>query len=123
MYATTFLLIILVFIGCSFQEDYTSETSAVTLSTQEVVISQFNTKEKNRVYSKCVSCHGKNAEVKALNKSKVIAGWSVKKLTKALQGYKNGSYGGELKGMMKAQVMSLSKQDIRSVSQYISQLK
>jgi len=74
------------------------------------------------LFTKCSSCHGVNADKKALNKSKSIKGWSVEKLTTAINGYKDGTYGGSMKGVMKAQVNSLNDAQIKAVSAYITQL-
>jgi cytochrome c553 len=74
-------------------------------------------------YAKCVACHGVNAEKKALGASKVIAGWEAGKIDTSLKGYKDGSYGGAMKGVMKGQVVSMSDADIANVSAYISGLK
>ena len=74
------------------------------------------------IFKKCVSCHGKNAEKKALNKSQIIKGWASDKVVAALNGYKDGTYGGSMKGLMKAQVSKLSDEDVKKVSEYISKL-
>jgi cytochrome c553 len=74
------------------------------------------------LYAKCASCHGADASKKALGKSKVIKGWSVERLTQAMEGYKNGTYGGEMKTMMKGQVQNLNAVDINILSNYISKL-
>jgi len=74
------------------------------------------------LYRKCASCHGVDASKKALGKSQVIKGWSVEKLTNAIEGYKNGTYGGEMKTMMKGQVQDLNAVDINILSKYISKL-
>ena len=74
------------------------------------------------IFGACAGCHGLNAEKQALGKSKVIKGWSVAQVTKALNGYKDGSYGGAMKGLMKSQASKLSDADIKSVSEYISSL-
>ena len=58
-----------------------------------------------------------------MNKSQVIAGWDAAKTEAALHGYKDGSYGGPMKGLMKGQVASLSDADIKAVSAYIAGLK
>lgn len=70
-------------------------------------------------YSKCISCHGVNGERVALGKSKIIKDMSVEEITKALQGYKDGTYGGVMKGIMKGQVSALSKEDIDAISEHI----
>ena len=75
------------------------------------------------LFKKCAGCHGAKAEKKALGKSKVIAGWAAADTEKALKGYKDGSYGGAMKGLMKGQVASYSDEDIAAVSKYIEGLK
>ena len=71
---------------------------------------------------KCASCHGKNGEKAAFNNAQVIAGWDKAKSIAALNGYKDGTYGGSLKGIMKGQVSALSDAQIEAVSEYISTL-
>lgn len=80
------------------------------------------TKSGADLFKVCSSCHGVNAEKKALNKSQIIQGWDAAKIASALNGYKDGSYGGAMKGLMKAQVIKLSDEDINVVSKYISEL-
>lgn len=74
------------------------------------------------LFKVCSSCHGINGEKKALNKSQVIQDWSEIQVTTALNGYKDGSYGGAMKGLMKSQVTKLSDEDIATLSKYISEL-
>ncbi len=69
---------------------------------------------------KCVSCHGKNGEKVALNVSQVIAGWDKERTITALKGYRDGSYGKSLKGIMKGQVSSLNDEQIEAVAEYIA---
>ena len=71
-------------------------------------------------FKKCTGCHGVNAEKSALGKSKIIAGWSKDKLKNSLNGYKDGSYGGSMKMLMKGQVVSLSSSQIDALADYIS---
>ena len=75
------------------------------------------------LYKKCAGCHGMNGEKVALGKSKVIASMSEAELNTAMNGYKDGSYGGPMKGLMKGQVAKLSTQEISSLSTYITSLK
>ncbi len=75
------------------------------------------------LYKKCVSCHGANAEKSALGKSQVIKGWDQAKLVASLKGYKDGTYGGAMKAIMKGQVAPYSDADIEAVAGYISGLK
>ena len=74
------------------------------------------------LYKACAGCHGASGEKAALGKSQVIQAWSAEKTEHALSGYKDGSYGGAMKGLMKGQVSKLSDSDIKAVSEYISKL-
>ncbi len=74
-------------------------------------------------FASCAGCHGQNGEKKALGKSQIIAGWDVAKTTAALNGYKDGSYGGVMKGVMKGQVMKLSDADIADLAKQIAAMK
>ena len=75
------------------------------------------------LYKTCSTCHGEKADKSALNKSQIIAGWSADKTTAALNGYKDGSYGGPLKGTMAAQVKNLDADAIAALAQYIAAFK
>ncbi len=75
------------------------------------------------LYSKCSVCHGINGEKIALGKSAIIAAWKVQRTIDALNGYKDGSYGGDMKNLMKAQVSKLSTEEIQLIAKYISTLK
>ncbi len=75
-----------------------------------------------KLFTVCSSCHGVKAEKKALGKSQVIAGWDSAKIVNALKGYKNGTYGGAMKAVMKGQASKLSDAEINALAQYISKL-
>ena len=64
----------------------------------------------------CKGCHGANFEKKAMGKSKVVSEMSKADIIAAMKGYKDGSYGGPMKGMMKAQVAALSDADIEAMT-------
>jgi cytochrome c553 len=70
-------------------------------------------------YAKCVACHGANGEKVALGKSKVIKDMPKAEFIAALKGYKDGSYGGPMKGLMKGQVTGLSDADIEAIATQI----
>ena len=74
------------------------------------------------VFKKCSACHGKSGESKALNKSAIIKGWQTQRVITAINGYKDGTYGSAMKGVMKPQVAKLSEAEIKAVSEYISGL-
>jgi len=71
-------------------------------------------------FAPCAGCHGAKAEKPALGKSQVIAGWPAEKTIAALKGYKDGSYGGAMKGVMKGQVARLSDADIEDLAKQIA---
>lgn len=71
-------------------------------------------------YAKCMGCHGANGEKAALGKSKVIKDMTKADFIKAMKGYKDGSYGGPMKGLMKGQVASLSDADIEAIAAKIA---
>ncbi len=71
------------------------------------------------LYKKCSACHGANGEKKALGKSMVIKDMSRNDLVAAMKGYKDGTYGGAMKALMKGQVASLSDADIEAIADNI----
>ncbi len=75
-----------------------------------------------KLFTVCSSCHGAHAEKHALGKSQVIQGWAASKITTALKGYQNGTYGGAMKAVMKGQASKLSDADIQALAEYISKL-
>ncbi|HIQ47282.1 MAG TPA: hypothetical protein EYH57_06630 [Sulfurovum sp.] len=64
----------------------------------------------------CAGCHGQNFEKVAMGKSKVVKDMSLKEIVDALKGYKNGTYGDSLKGVMVNQVQNLKDSEIEAMS-------
>ena len=62
----------------------------------------------------CKGCHGANWEKAALGKSKIVKDMSEAAIADSLVGYKNGTYGGPMKGVMKGQVARYSEADLRA---------
>tara|TARA_B110000046_G_C12961748_1_gene384871 strand:+ start:967 stop:1239 length:273 start_codon:yes stop_codon:yes gene_type:complete len=62
----------------------------------------------------CKGCHGLNFEKKALGKSKVVSDMTKAEVSASLIGYKNGTYGGPMKGLMKGQVAKYSEAELSS---------
>ena len=75
------------------------------------------------LYKKCAGCHGANGEKAALGKSQVIKGWEESKTIASLKGYKDGTYGGVMKGVMRGQVASLNDEQIESIAKFIATTK
>ncbi|MDA3907552.1 MAG: c-type cytochrome [Sulfurimonas sp.] len=74
------------------------------------------------IFKVCASCHGQKGEKVALGKSKVIKGWNPQEVKIALKGYKDGSYGGPMKSVMKGQADKLDDEQISALGEYISKL-
>ena len=74
------------------------------------------------LYAGCIGCHGANGEKKALGKSAVIQGWDTAKTVNAMKGYKDGSYGGAMKAIMKGQATKLNDEETKAIAAYISNL-
>ena len=64
----------------------------------------------------CAGCHGQQFEKKAMGKSKIVKDMSKDDIVKALKGYKAGTYGGAMKGVMSGQVKALSDADIEAIA-------
>ena len=62
----------------------------------------------------CKGCHGANFEKKALGKSLIVSDMTKQAVSDSLVGYKNGTYGGPMKGVMKGQVAKYSEADLRA---------
>jgi len=67
----------------------------------------------------CVGCHGADWSKAALGKSKNVSEMSKADIAAALVGYKDGSYGGPMKGLMKGQVDKYSKEELEAFAQTI----
>ena len=68
------------------------------------------------LYKKCAACHGATGEKAALGKSKIIKDMSKADFAAALKGYKDGSYGGASKAVMKGQVATLNDAQIEAIA-------
>ena len=71
----------------------------------------------------CAGCHGADFSKAALGKSQVVKGWDAAKIEASLKGYKDGTYGGPMKGVMAGQVKNLSEADIKDLSAQIAAIK
>ncbi len=73
-----------------------------------------------KLFTACAGCHGAHGERKAMGKSHIIKGWQASKVASALHGYKNGTYGGAMKAIMKGQASKLDDAKIEAIAAYIS---
>ena len=67
----------------------------------------------------CAACHGKNFEKHAMGKSAIVKDLTHAEIAKRLKGYKAGTYGGPMKGVMKGQVARYSDADLEAFAQTI----
>ncbi len=75
------------------------------------------------LFKKCATCHGSTGEKHALNKSKIINTMSKDEIVAALKGYKDGSYGGAMKALMKGQIATYDDKQIDTVAAFIAAKK
>jgi len=75
------------------------------------------------MFKVCASCHGPKGEKEALGKSQAITGWDKDRTIRALNGYKNETYGGIMKGIMKPHVQTKTKEEIEALADFISKLQ
>ncbi len=103
----------------------TTQTTLKTLVMAAAIITSSTLfgADAESMYNKCAACHGKDAQKHALGKSKIIADMSEEEIKNALNGYKEGTYGGPMKGLMIGQTARLSKEDIEALAAYIPSLK
>ncbi|SFV61136.1 Cytochrome c, class I [hydrothermal vent metagenome] len=64
----------------------------------------------------CNGCHGATFEKKAMGVSKVVNTLSKDEIVTALKGYKAGTYGGAMKGVMKGQADKLDDATIEAIA-------
>jgi len=67
----------------------------------------------------CAACHGADWAKSAMGKSKIVSEMSHADIATALKGYKAGTYGGPMKGVMKGQVARYSDADLDAFAQTI----
>jgi len=67
----------------------------------------------------CAGCHGQHFEKVAMGKSKIVKDMSEADILISLKGYKAGTYGGAMKGLMKGQVANLSDADMAAMAKAI----
>lgn len=66
--------------------------------------------------SACTGCHGKTFEKKALGKSLIVKNMSLSDIKTSLSGYKDGSYGKKMKGIMITQLKKYEDTDSLAIN-------
>jgi len=99
----------------AFAGSFGGEANATDANTTEANATKAPAKEVN--VAGCTGCHGKNLEKVAMGKSKKVNEMTKADIVTALNGYKDGSYGGAMKGLMKGQASKLSEDDIKAIAE------
>ncbi|PLY15256.1 MAG: cytochrome C [Sulfurimonas sp.] len=86
--------------------------SIVALTATTVLMAEVNA-------GACLGCHGADWSKVALGKSKNVAEMTHQEIADSLIGYKNGTYGGPMKGLMKGQVAKYSDEELKAFAQTI----
>lgn len=108
------LLCIFIFSGCE------KETKVI----QDVPNTKAENKRAQEIFQRCQRCHGMKAQKAALTKSDIIARYSKNDLIEALTLYKQGKRDRHRFGfLMKGIIVDLSKDDIRILADYISNIQ
>lgn len=77
----------------------------------------------NILFERCAACHGRYGDIKALEKSEIIAGQTSESLFKKLKEYKAGTRNmANFGAIMKDAVSKISDEQLRVLSVYISQM-
>lgn len=81
-------------------------------------------KSGEKLYNnKCISCHGKNGEVKAKGVSRPIKDLNLQDFTLSIRGYNNGDYDRGMAFVMKPYATLMNDNDIKNVYVYLRSLK
>ena len=80
----------------------------------------YGAEDGKALYKKCAGCHGVNGEKVALGKSKIIKDMKKADFVAAMKGYKAGTYGGAMKGVMLGQVKALNDAQIEAIARVIA---
>ena len=91
-----------------------------SLSVFVIITMALSSLNATELYNQCAGCHSVKGEKVALGRSKVINKMDTGEIIAALNGYKNNSYGGAMKGLMKVQVKKLTLDEIKQIARFIS---
>lgn len=70
----------------------------------------------------CASCHGYDYDKQALSKSKIVSKMTKEEIEESLLGYKDGTYGGAMKSLMKSQVMKYTDEELKVIAEMINEI-
>jgi len=87
-------------------------TSVATLALATASMAGVNSKA-------CAGCHGAHFEKHAMGKSRIVKDLTHAEIATALKGFKAGTYGGPMKGLMRGQVARYSDDELEAFAQTI----
>ena len=67
----------------------------------------------------CISCHGELFEKPAMGYSRIVNEMSKEDIIASMNGYKDGTYGGNMKALMAGQATNLSTEEIEAFAELI----
>ena len=70
----------------------------------------------------CISCHGVIFEKSAMGYSRIVNQMSEEDIIASMNGYKNGTYGGNMKALMAGQATKLSSEEIKAFAEMITNI-
>lgn len=114
-----FAMLLLLFFGCSEKKEDTKTQESNTTTAKATPTATFDLKKEVN-FSSCATCHGLNGEKSALGVSNILKGQTKEDILTKLKGYKNGSYGANMKGIMSGQVKNLSDSELEQLADMIS---
>ena len=70
----------------------------------------------------CISCHGVTFEKSAMGYSRIVNQMSKEDIIASINGYKSGTYGGDMKALMAGQATKLSSDEIEAFAELITSI-
>jgi len=92
------------------------------LSVNTVLADYKSMSEGHALFKQCTGCHGQAGERQALGKSLVINQMTKEQIVMSIEGYLDGTYGRNMKALMKGQVARLTKDQIENIAAYVASL-
>ena len=121
--------------GGSMQEVMSGQISKFTNAQLDEIVTMIksgnidiNSTESNNTNQKvtievntdsCISCHGELFEKSAMGYSRIVNQMSKEDIIASMNGYKDGTYGGNMKALMAGQATKLSAQEIEAFAELI----
>jgi len=93
-------------------QDKNSSTSVYQETIEQISLVEVST-------DSCISCHGEYFEKSAMGYSRIVNEMSKEDIIASMNGYKNGTYGREMKALMSAQALQFSEEEIEALAKIV----